>query len=159
MIYYNKQTLSEIRSEEKKISRNAGLLCSRIVLLFFLFLLFFSLRPTSVYLFTAFAFFPAIISWLFSRNEKAEKKTVLESCAAKYHFTYHHYIGEKYTGNFIILSLFLWQLILTGQETGSFILRNAPALCAFIYLATRFITTEIVKKKIHRYYGNLECLE
>ena len=159
MIYPNKKTISATIKEEKQISRYAGLFCSRIVLLLCLFFLFFFLNPTSIYLFTAFAFFPAILAWLFSRNETAEKKIILASCAKKYFFTYQNYTGEKYTGLFILPALAFWQFMLLNQEISHAVIQKAPAICMFFYLMTRLITTEIVKKQISRYYGDFECLE
>lgn len=159
MIYPDKKTITTTRKEEKQISRYAGLFCGRIVLLLCLFFLFFFLNPTSIYLFTAFAFFPAILAWLFSHNETTEKNIILASCAKKYFFSYHHYTGEKYTGLFILPALALWQFILLNQDHGRPIVQKAPAICMFFYLITRLIVTKIVKKQISRYYGEFECLD
>ncbi len=159
MVYPGRQTLSTIRREERQISKNAGLFCSRIVLLFFLFFLFFFLRPTAIYLFTAFAFFPTILAWLFSRNKPREQAVILESCAKKYFYTPSHYTGERYTSIFIFFALVFWQFMLLRQNLDPAIIQKAPAVCMFFYLVTRFIVTEIVKKQINRYYETLECLE
>lgn len=158
-MHYTKSELEAIRKESRMISRNAGMLYSRILLLFCLFLLFFSLRPTSIYLCAAFAFFPSILSTLLSGNDRFKDSPALESCAKKYFFTYHHYIAEKYTGNIILFALVLWQVILMNQDISVPILQKAPVICMLLYLAVRIISAEVIKRQIDRYYADLECLE
>ena len=149
----------KIRKESRMIYRNAGLMFGRILLLCCLFPLFFNLRPTSVYLFAAFGCFPWIFSTLLESKGKYTESILLTTGAKKFHFNHPRYATEKYTGFIIPLALIFWQINLIYYPQKYEILTPAPSICLLIYLIGRTCSTVVYKRKLKKFYEELEILD
>lgn len=150
----------QVQEEVRQISKYIGLLISRIFLLVCLLLLFYTFRPTSIYLFAFGVAFPPFFASLFQRQtKKTETTLLLDSCAKMYYYTPERFRSELYTGHIFVLGLLLWQLYLGTNHTFAFPLSIAPGLILLGYLLCRIISTKIFQHKIKNYYRNLRILD
>ena len=146
----------QIMREQRNISKYAGLLCGRILLLFGLFLLIIPLSPVAAYLF---AFF-LLIPWLLSNTLERKKTTapaILNSYAKKFHYTSIHLSVEQSIGRIAVFLLASWQFFLSGPI--AIYLQLAPGILLLLYLLCRIISTSIIRHNIHSYYMELRSLD
>lgn len=154
----NKLTASQIVKEQRNISKYAGLLFARIVLLICMFFILVPLRPTSFYIFAFLAIYPWAMSNFFFNTKKAAA-TRLTFCARKYFYTPARLDAEKNTGVGAILFLAAWQINLTMKPPAIQILQLAPGFLLLLYLICRIFATAVIRHRIHRYYATLEILD
>lgn len=147
----------QIIREQRNISKCAGLLYSRILLLICLFFLIIPLQPASLYLFIFFFLIPWIVSNSLTSKKEAEP-ILLCSCAKKYHYTSIQLSVEQHIGRIAVLLLAVWQLSVTHSSVTAY-LQLTPGVVLFLYLVCRISTTIIIHHKIHRYYMDLISLE
>lgn len=151
------QQYTQILREQRNISKYSGLVCGRIFLMACLLVLSCFLLPVTMYFFAFLLLFPWAFSNILSSRKRDIPDILLESCAGKYFYTPTRMTIEKFTGNFTVLLLILWQLqIIQSERTDLFVL--APALCLFAYLLSRIFSTLVIRNKIHQFYLNLDSI-
>jgi len=146
----------QIMREQRNISKYAGLLCGRILLLGGLFLLIVPLNPVAAYLF---AFF-LLVPWLLSNTLESKKPanpSILSSYAKKFHYTSIHLSVEQTMGRIAVFLLAAWQFFISGPI--AVYLQPAPGILLFLYLLCRIISTSIIRHKIYSYYMELRSLD
>lgn len=148
----------EINKEKREISKYAGLVFGRVLLLIELFFLLFLLRPVSIYLFTFFLLFPWIFSNILSSKSEEAKQPLLFSCAKKFYYTPFRYRAEKLTGKMILFFLVVWQISLNQTISYPVLLQLAPGIILLTYILGRIICTVMMRRKIHLYYTNFLSL-
>lgn len=154
------QTIStskeQIIKEQRNISKCAGLLCGRLLLLFGLFLLIVPLSPVAAYLFAFFLLTPWLLSNILE-NRKTPVPVSLNSCAEKYHYSSIHLSVEQNIGRIAILLLAAWQFYI--PDSIAIYLYLAPGSLLMLYLLCRIISTMIIRHSIHSYYMELRSLQ
>lgn len=142
--------------EQRNISKCAGLLCGRVLLLFLLFFLILYSGPDYAYFFA----FLLILPWVFTNILEAktqEKTIILYSSAQKFFYTNARFIVEQQIGRCIILLLTFWQLIARPASQADF-MSFAPGILLLLYLLCRIFSTLFIRHEIHKYYFNLTDL-
>ena len=146
----------QIMREQRNISKHAGLLCGRILLLGGLFLLIAPLPPVSVYLFVFFFLVPWLLSNILE-SKKTAAPPILSSYAKKFHYTPIHLSVEQAMGRIAVFLLASWQFFISGSI--AVYLHLAPGILLLLYLLCRIISTAIIRHKIHSYYMDLRSLD
>ena len=151
------QQYTQILREQRNISKYSGLLCGRLLLMACLLLLSYFLLPVTMYFFAFLLLFPWVFSNILSSRKRNRPDILLASCAERYFYTPARMTIEKFTGNFTILLLILWQMqVIQSERTDLFVL--APALCLFAYLLSRIFGTLLIRSKIRQFYLNLDSI-
>lgn len=148
----------QILKEKRNISKYAGLLYSRIFLLFCLFALLAVLQPAPFYIFIFLLLCPWVLSNIATSKQKPQD-VLLSFCAKKFYYTPIKLMIEKYIGNCIIILLVIWQIVYPPSNESFSIIRQAPAILLLLYLICRIAATAITRQMIHRFYSKLILLD
>lgn len=146
----------QITKEQRNISKCAGLLCGRLLLLGGLLLLIIPLNPVAAYLFAFFLLAPWLLSNILE-NRKTTEPVLLNSCAKKFHYSSIQYSVERNIGRAAVLLLAAWQFYIPNSI--AIYLHLAPGILLFLYLVCRIICTAIIQHNIHSYYMELRSLD
>lgn len=149
----------QIQREKREISRCAGLLGARALLLVLLFLSTPWLSPVSVYLFLFLLFVPWVISNILSAHTNKEMQPILQSCSKKFFYTPERLRAEKLTKNAILFFLLVWQLAANQNHSLPATLSLTPAFLLLLYLFTKALFTIYIRFRIHHFYMNFEAFD
>lgn len=150
---YKNQIIKETRS----ISRYAGLLCGRLLLLFLLFILLLCSFSGLAYFFAFLLIVPGIFSMLLEKK-RADAPILLNSSARRFFYTDARFKAEQHIGRCIILLLTFWQVTMS-QTSDSILTALTPGILLLLYLFCRILSTSLIRHSIHRYYHNLTALD
>lgn len=142
----------QIQKEKRAISKCAGLLLGRSLLLVLLFFTIPFLAPAGFYLFLFFLLFPWILFNVLESHIKQVPPVSLNSCAKKFFYKPARYRAEKITNNLIVFFLLVWQIARNQSDAGSVLHALAPILLLLCYLLCTIIGTAVTRRKIHQHY-------
>lgn len=149
---------ARILTEQRNISRYAGMIIARAILLLCLFILLIPLQPFSFYTFFILFLYP-LIQTLILEEKHIAMPVLLSSCAKKYFYTPERYLAERRTSYVLLFLLVLWQILFNTNPPIDSLLHPAPAILLFLYLLCRIFITIIIKHQIHHFYSTLEILD